>query len=107
MRAADRALTVQKFLDPTSTASDFIRPGHVFPLRAKPGGVLERGGHTEASVDLCRMAGLQGVAVICEVLHDDGSPARIPFLELFAAEHGIPMIGVHQIAQYRESSVIV
>ena len=59
--AADRALTVQKFLDPASTASDFIRPGHVFPLRAKPGGVLERGGHTEASVDLCRMAGLQGV----------------------------------------------
>ncbi|MFM7270570.1 MAG: 3,4-dihydroxy-2-butanone-4-phosphate synthase [Actinomycetes bacterium] len=105
--AADRALTVQKFLDPESTATDFIRPGHVFPLRAKPGGVLERGGHTEASVDLCRIAGLQGVAVICEVLHDDGSPARIPFLQLFAAEHRIPMIGVHQIAEYREASVIV
>ncbi|MEY3361430.1 MAG: hypothetical protein RL531_1149 [Actinomycetota bacterium] len=105
--AHDRALTVQKFLDPTSKAADFIRPGHVFPLRAKPGGVLERGGHTEASVDLCRLAGLQGVAVICEVLHDDGSPARIPFLEMFAAEHAIPMIGVHQIAQYRETSVIV
>ena len=70
--AADRALTVQKFLDPESSATDFIRPGHVFPLRAKPGGVLERGGHTEASVDLCRIAGLQGVAVICEVLHEIG-----------------------------------
>ena len=68
--------------------TDFLRPGHVFPLRARPGGVLERRGHTEAAVDLARLAGLPPVAVICEVLHDDGSPARLPFLELFARSTG-------------------
>ena len=76
--AADRALTVRRFLHPDSRPDDFIRPGHVFPLRAREGGVLERRGHTEAAVDLARLAGLPPVAVICEVLHDDGSPARVP-----------------------------
>ena len=99
--AADRALTIKRFLAPESRPDDFIRPGHVFPLRARPGGVLERRGHTEASVDLARLAGLPPVAVICEVLHDDGSPARIPYLELFAQEHRIAMISVAQVADHR------
>jgi 3,4-dihydroxy 2-butanone 4-phosphate synthase/GTP cyclohydrolase II len=100
--AADRANTVRRFLDPTATAAEFVRPGHVFPLRARDGGVLERRGHTEAAVDLARLAGLPPVAVICEVLHDDGSPARLPFLELFAEEHRVAMITVEQLADHRE-----
>lgn len=103
--AADRALTVKKFLDPASRAADFIRPGHVFPLRAKAEGVLERRGHTEAAVDLARLAGLHPVAVICEVLDDEGSPARLPFLEKFASDHGILLISVEQLAEYREAAL--
>jgi 3,4-dihydroxy 2-butanone 4-phosphate synthase/GTP cyclohydrolase II len=99
--AADRAVTIRKVLDPTSSAREFVRPGHVFPLRARPGGVLERRGHTEAAVDLARLAGLPPVAVICEVLHDDGSPARFPFLELFAQEHRVAMISVEQVSEHR------
>jgi len=100
--AADRAHTVRRFLDPTATAGEFVRPGHVFPLRARDEGVLERRGHTEAAVDLARLAGLAPVAVICEVLHDDGSPARLPFLALFAEEHRIAMITVAQLVEHRE-----
>jgi 3,4-dihydroxy 2-butanone 4-phosphate synthase/GTP cyclohydrolase II len=99
--AADRAHTIKRFLAPESRPDDFIRPGHVFPLRAREGGVLERRGHTEAAVDLARLAGLPPVAVICEVLHDDGSPARVPYLELFAEEHRIAMISVAQVADHR------
>jgi 3,4-dihydroxy 2-butanone 4-phosphate synthase/GTP cyclohydrolase II len=99
--AADRAHTIKKLLDPSSRPTDFVQPGHVFPLRARPGGVLERRGHTEAAVDLARLAGLAPAAVICEVLHDDGSPARLQFLELFAEEHRIAMISVAQLAEYR------
>jgi 3,4-dihydroxy 2-butanone 4-phosphate synthase/GTP cyclohydrolase II len=99
--AADRARTIRKVIDPDSQPSDFQRPGHVFPLRARPGGVLERRGHTEASVDLAVLAGLPPVAVICEVLHDDGSPARLPHLENFAVDHRIAMVSVDQIAEYR------
>lgn len=99
--AADRALTIRAVLDETSVADDFIRPGHVFPLRARSGGVMERRGHTEAAVDLARLAGFAPVAVICEVLHDDGSPARYPYLEMFAEEHRIAMISVEQVAEYR------
>jgi 3,4-dihydroxy 2-butanone 4-phosphate synthase/GTP cyclohydrolase II len=102
--AHDRALTVRRILDTNSRAGDFVRPGHVFPLRARPGGVLERRGHTEAAVDLARLAGLAPVAVICEVLHDDGSPARLPYLEMFAAEHRIAMISVEQVAEHRNAS---
>jgi 3,4-dihydroxy 2-butanone 4-phosphate synthase/GTP cyclohydrolase II len=102
--AADRALTIRRFLDPSARAGHFVRPGHVFPLRARPGGVLERRGHTEAAVDLARLAGLAPAAVICEVLHDDGSPARIPYLELFAQEHRIAMISVEQVAAYRAAT---
>ena len=100
--AADRATTIRRVLDPRSKSDDFVRPGHVFPLRARSGGVLERRGHTEAAVDLARLAGLPPVAVICEVLHDDGSPARVSYLELFAQEHRIAMISVEQVAEYRE-----
>jgi len=101
--AHDRAETVKRVLDPSSRPQDFHRPGHVFPLRARPGGVLERRGHTEASVDLARLAGLAPVAVICEVLHDDGSAARFPYLEMFAAEHRIAMISVEQVVAHREA----
>jgi 3,4-dihydroxy 2-butanone 4-phosphate synthase/GTP cyclohydrolase II len=99
--AADRALTISSVLDESTTTGDFVRPGHVFPLRAREGGVLERRGHTEAAVDLARLAGLPPVAVICEVLHDDGSPARLPYLELFAEEHRIVMVSVDQVVSYR------
>ncbi|GIU87196.1 MAG: hypothetical protein KatS3mg009_1711 [Acidimicrobiia bacterium] len=99
--AGDRALTIKRFLDSRARPEDFVRPGHVFPLRARPGGVLERRGHTEAAVDLARLAGLAPAAVICEVLHDDGSPARLPYLELFAQEHRVAMVSVAQVAEYR------
>ncbi|HEX5096816.1 MAG TPA: 3,4-dihydroxy-2-butanone-4-phosphate synthase, partial [Acidimicrobiia bacterium] len=104
--AADRALTVRKILDADSRAEHFVRPGHVFPLRARPGGVLERRGHTEAAVDLARLAGLPPVAVICEVLHDDGSPARFQYLEMFAQEHRVAMVSVAQIVEHRERAAV-
>jgi 3,4-dihydroxy 2-butanone 4-phosphate synthase/GTP cyclohydrolase II len=99
--AADRATTIRRVVDPSARPSDFQRPGHVFPLRARPDGVLERRGHTEAAVDLARLAGLPPVAAICEVLHDDGSPARLGFLDRFAEEHRIAMISVDQIVEHR------
>jgi 3,4-dihydroxy-2-butanone 4-phosphate synthase len=101
--AADRALTIRRVLDSSSRADDFVRPGHVFPLRARAEGVLERRGHTEAAVDLARLAGCAPIAVICEVLHDDGSPARFPYLELFAEEHRVAMVSVAQLVDYRTS----
>jgi 3,4-dihydroxy 2-butanone 4-phosphate synthase/GTP cyclohydrolase II len=101
--AADRAHTIRRVVAPDSRPEEFVRPGHVFPLRARPGGVLERRGHTEAAVDLARLAGCAPVAVICEVLHDDGSPARLPYLELFAAEHRIAMVTVDQVVEFRAS----
>jgi 3,4-dihydroxy-2-butanone 4-phosphate synthase len=101
--AADRALTIRRVLDSSSRPDDFVRPGHVFPLRARRDGVLERRGHTEAAVDLARLAGCAPIAVICEVLHDDGSPARVPYLELFAQEHRIAMVSVAQLVDYRSS----
>jgi 3,4-dihydroxy 2-butanone 4-phosphate synthase/GTP cyclohydrolase II len=100
--AQDRALTIRKILDPASRSEHFVRPGHVFPLRAREDGVLERRGHTEAAVDLARLAGCAPVAVICEVLHDDGSPARLPYLELFAQEHRIALVSVAQVVDFRE-----
>jgi 3,4-dihydroxy 2-butanone 4-phosphate synthase/GTP cyclohydrolase II len=102
--AADRALTIRRALDASSSPADFVRPGHVFPLRARPGGVLERRGHTEAAVDLARLAGCAPAAVICEVLHDDGSPARLPYLELFAQEHRVALVSVAQLVHYRNAS---
>jgi 3,4-dihydroxy 2-butanone 4-phosphate synthase / GTP cyclohydrolase II len=105
--AHDRALTVRHILDAEARPEHFVRPGHVFPLRARDGGVMERRGHTEAAVDLARLAGCAPVAVICEVLHDDGSPARFPYLEMFAQEHRIAMISVAQVVEYRERAGVV
>jgi 3,4-dihydroxy 2-butanone 4-phosphate synthase / GTP cyclohydrolase II len=99
--AADRARTIQVCLDPMTVPSDLRRPGHVFPIRARPGGVLRRVGQTEASVDLARLAGLPPAGVICEILNEDGSMARRPQLEVFAREHGIRFITVAQIIAYR------
>src|SRR6185369_1693273 len=101
--AADRAITIRRILDPNARPGDFHRPGHVFPLRARDGGVLERRGHTEAAVDLARLAGLPPVAVICEVLCEDGSPARFPYLEQFASDHRITMVAVDQLVDYRRA----
>jgi 3,4-dihydroxy 2-butanone 4-phosphate synthase/GTP cyclohydrolase II len=99
--AADRARTIQALADPRTRAGDLRRPGHVFPLRARDGGVLERAGHTEAAVDLMRAAGLRRAGVLAEVTNDDGSVARRPELERFAREHDIPLIGVDDIVRYR------
>ncbi len=99
--AADRAATIRVAIDPVTTAADLRRPGHVFPLRSRPGGVLQRVGQTEASVDLARLAGLYPAGVICEVLNEDGTMARRPQLERFAAEHGITFITVAQIVAHR------
>eukprot|EP01036_Dinobryon_divergens_P032306 gene32306-41867_t len=98
--AADRALTFSKLCDPTVMKEDFYRPGHVFPLRYKPGGVLARAGHTEASLDLTRLAGLQG-GVLAEVVHDDGSLRRLPALRELAAEKGMVLTSVRDIIAYR------
>lgn len=99
--AADRAKTIQVAIDPAAVPSDLRRPGHVFPLRARPGGVLQRVGHTEASVDLARLAGLYPAGVICEVLAPDGTMMRRPALERFAAEHGLTLVTVAQLVSYR------
>jgi 3,4-dihydroxy 2-butanone 4-phosphate synthase/GTP cyclohydrolase II len=99
--AADRAHTIRVAIDPVSTAQDLARPGHVFPLRARRGGVLVRAGQTEASVDLARMAGLVSAGVICEIMNDDGSMARVPDLVKFCAEHGLKMVTVADLIRYR------
>jgi len=99
--ARDRAATVQAVLDPATKPEDIACPGHMFPLRAREGGVLVRAGHTEASVDLARLAGLYPAAVICEVMNDDGTMARLPELEKVAAEHGIKIVSVAQLIAYR------
>ncbi len=99
--AADRARTVLVAVDPSSQASDLSRPGHVFPLIAKPGGVLRRVGQTEGAVDLARLAGLRPAGVICEVMNDDGTMARRPDLEVFAKEHGLHILSVADLIKYR------
>ena len=99
--AADRAASFQALADPAARADDFARPGHVFPLIAKAGGVLERRGHTEATVDLCQLAGLSGVGVLCEVLNPDGTMARWTDLEKLGARLGIPLVTVEALAAHR------
>jgi 3,4-dihydroxy 2-butanone 4-phosphate synthase / GTP cyclohydrolase II len=99
--AADRAHTIRVAIDPASTASHLARPGHVFPLRARKGGVLVRAGQTEAAVDLSRMAGLVSAGVICEIMNDDGTMARVPDLERFCATHGLKMLTVAEMIRYR------
>jgi 3,4-dihydroxy 2-butanone 4-phosphate synthase/GTP cyclohydrolase II len=99
--AADRAQTIRTAIDPRSTAADLARPGHIFPLRARKGGVLVRAGQTEASVDLARMAGLNPSGVICEIMRDDGEMARIPDLIPFCKEHGLRILTVAELIRYR------
>ncbi|MDE2640244.1 MAG: bifunctional 3,4-dihydroxy-2-butanone-4-phosphate synthase/GTP cyclohydrolase II [Chloroflexota bacterium] len=99
--AGDRARTVHVLIDPNSTSRDLVSPGHMFPLRARDGGVLVRAGQTEASVDLCRLAGLLPGAVICEIMKADGTMARLPELTRFAKRHDVKMISIEQIIRYR------
>ena len=102
--AQERAYTIQKFVDADAVPSDFVRPGHIFPLDAKPGGVLRRAGHTEATVDLARMAGLYPAGVLCEILNDDGSMARVPELMEFAAKHQLKIITISDLIAYRRQT---
>jgi len=99
--AADRATTLRVLSDPTATARDLIRPGHILPLRARPGGVLERPGHTEAAVDLCTLAGLPQVGVIAELVADDGTMMRMPGIEDLGARHDLPVLTVAELVRYR------
>jgi 3,4-dihydroxy 2-butanone 4-phosphate synthase/GTP cyclohydrolase II len=99
--AADRATTVKVLIDPKTKAEDIARPGHMFPIRAREGGVLVRAGHTEAIVDLARMAGLYPAGVICEIMNEDGTMARLPQLEKIAAKHGLNIISISDLIAYR------
>ncbi len=102
--AHDRAQTIRAAIDATSYPEDFARPGHVFPLRARSGGVLERRGHTEAAVDLASLAGLYPAGVICEIMNDDGTMARVADLIHFCKRHRLLMITVAELARYRSDS---
>jgi 3,4-dihydroxy 2-butanone 4-phosphate synthase/GTP cyclohydrolase II len=102
--AADRARTVQVAIDPAAQPSDLARPGHIYPLRAAPGGVLERRGQTEAAVDLCRLAQLYPAGVICEIMNDDGTMARVPELLSFCERHGLKMISIADLVAYRRAT---
>ncbi len=99
--AHDRARTVQVAIDPSKGSQDLVQPGHVFPLRAKPGGVLQRAGQTEAAIDLARLAGLNTAGVICEVMKDDGTMARVPDLLEFCAAHGLKLVTIADLIEYR------
>src|SRR5690606_17538 len=99
--AADRAMTILTAIDPNTTPDDLIRPGHIFPLRSRKGGVLERAGQTEAAVDLARLAGLTPAGVICEIMNPDGTMARLPDLQEFSKKHGIRIISVVDLIKYR------
>jgi 3,4-dihydroxy 2-butanone 4-phosphate synthase/GTP cyclohydrolase II len=99
--AADRARTIQVMADPTAVPTDLVQPGHVFPLRAKPGGVLQRAGHTEAGVDLVSLAGCRPVGVICEIMNDDGSMARLPELVRFARKHRLKLCTIEALIEFR------
>ena len=101
--SADRALTIQKVMDPEAQPHDFARPGHIFPLRAHPDGVLARHGQTEGAVDLARLAGLQPAGVICEIMNADGTMARRPQLERFAAMYGLKMVTIAELIRYRQA----
>jgi 3,4-dihydroxy 2-butanone 4-phosphate synthase/GTP cyclohydrolase II len=99
--AADRARTVEAMIDQSTTAADLARPGHIFPLRYRDGGVLKRAGHTEAAVDLARMAGAYPAGVLAEIVNDDGTMQRMPDLEAFAAEHGLVLVTIADLIRYR------
>jgi 3,4-dihydroxy 2-butanone 4-phosphate synthase/GTP cyclohydrolase II len=99
--AADRARTVQVLIDPHTKPEDLVMPGHLFPLRARDGGVLVRAGQTEATVDLCKLAGLYPAGLVCEIMNDDGTMSRLPELKKFARKHNLKIISVNQLIQYR------
>ncbi|MDA7497240.1 bifunctional 3,4-dihydroxy-2-butanone-4-phosphate synthase/GTP cyclohydrolase II [bacterium] len=99
--AADRAETIRILSDPTAVPNHLTQPGHVFPLRAKDGGVLQRAGHTEAAVDIAKLAGCRPIAVICEIMNDDGSMARLPELKTFAKEHGLKICSIEDLIGHR------
>jgi len=101
--AADRARTIRIMADPTATPTDLVQPGHVFPLRCKPGGVLQRAGHTEAAVDLANAAGCRPITVICEIMNDDGTMARLPQLLRFAKKHKLKICAIEDLIKYRRS----
>ncbi|MGY4826991.1 3,4-dihydroxy-2-butanone-4-phosphate synthase [Sphaerotilaceae bacterium SBD11-9] len=105
--AADRVTTVRAAIAEAAQPDDLVSPGHVFPLRARPGGVLERDGHTEGSVDLMRLAGLQPAAVLCELMNPDGTMARGAQVEAFALSHGMPTLTIAEIVQWRQSTEVV
>ena len=98
--ASDRSITIKRLADPQFEAKDFMRPGHMFPLIAKDGGVLERQGHTEAAVDLASLAGETPVGVICEILNEDGTMARLPELRVFAQKHGLKLISIEDLVKF-------
>nr|AGC72553.1 3,4-dihydroxy-2-butanone 4-phosphate synthase / GTP cyclohydrolase II [uncultured bacterium A1Q1_fos_862] len=102
--AADRAATIQALIDPATRPADLARPGHIFPLRYSEGGVLKRAGHTEAAVDLARLAGMDPAGVLCEIVNDDGTMARVPDLIEFCKEHGLLMITIAQLIKYRRQN---
>lgn len=104
--AADRAKTVRALVSEGSRPEDFARPGHIFPLRANPAGVLGRTGHTEAAVDLCRLAGKYPCGTICEVANDDGTMARLPQLEIFAERHGLLVVTIKDLVAYMKGEVV-
>ncbi|MQB09793.1 3,4-dihydroxy-2-butanone-4-phosphate synthase [Agrobacterium sp. ICMP 6402] len=104
--AADRAKTVSALVSEGSRPEDFARPGHIFPLRANPDGVLGRTGHTEAAVDLCRLAGKFPSGTICEVANDDGTMARLPQLEVFAERHGLLVVTIKDLVSYLKGEVV-
>jgi 3,4-dihydroxy 2-butanone 4-phosphate synthase / GTP cyclohydrolase II len=101
--AADRAETIRVMAEPTAVPDDLVQPGHVFPLRARPGGVLQRAGHTEAAVDLIHLAGCRNIAVICEIMSDDGSMARLPELLKFAKKHRLKICTIADLIHYRRT----
>ncbi len=101
--AADRARTIQVMADPTAVPEELVQPGHVFPLRAKPGGVLQRAGHTEAAVDLVKLGGCRPIGVICEIMSDDGSMARLPELVDFARKHSLKICTIEELIKYRRT----
>lgn len=105
--AADRALTIRRLADPAAVAGDFVRPGHIFPLRARPGGVLTRPGHTEAAVDLARLAGCAPAGILCEIVNDDGTMARLPDLTVFAERHGLPLVSIADLIAHRRRTEIL
>jgi 3,4-dihydroxy 2-butanone 4-phosphate synthase/GTP cyclohydrolase II len=101
--AADRARTIQVMADPTAVPEDLVQPGHIFPLRAKTGGVLQRAGHTEAAVDLAELSGCRPIGVICEIMNDDGSMARLPELLKFARKHKLKICSIEDLIEYRRT----